>query len=954
MTDLDYSNETTALPDALGAPHPEGASASSRFARWNSPAVWNRIALGFAALCFVKIIMLVCLRRELFEIHWRVSDEAPTWLNAFSFYLFAVLVGVNLWKFSERCMQAGVRVVRAANACVLFLGALFIFLTLHSGDKNYLYAVMSDIWSWGDVLSNLYTLSCFDAPFLAAWLLGYAFVYYVMCRKGREQFMLRLTAVCATVYILLFLRGFSEYRNALIVLDCLGIACLVFNGSGSLNPFYMALPALCGASLFFLFRPFSAGLGLTGMNPEFSVLLWVLVLSLVGITAIAWKRGFLCGWWRILPFVTAALLLINSNYPAAANYENLLCMGFMLPRYFLGECVVMAALLLVAVGYRKIRPAGNLFWLDAIILLLVALALLDLRLTQIMGVRLDWDVISLATGETPKMMWRMARPYLPALALALVVIAGVYALLLWALGGVGRIRLRALNPGTNATPEISSPSPPQKEGRAGVRRPLGFRGRASGARSLCFAIVACVLLGVAGISLAPGDKAEGQTLVRFAETSPLLKHNSTPLMDKTTFLKTAADLGMGNLAAPAPPPTHAPRDLNVVLIFQESTYNKHLSLFGSAEDTQPLLSQYKDRMELFPNFFSVFAGSMNARFATFTGLYPLGDYHAFTAQRVPVKSIFETLHDHGYACSMFYSSFFDYTDFRDFLRNRGIEGMYDADTMPGTRTNAPVSWGLQEEETLGAICSQIKTCATNKQKFFLTYVPAAPHNPFDGTPQRFQKRKMNKIGDLTPFYFNELLYMDWTISSIIDQLKQSGLLDNTLVVITADHGEMLGENGGPVGHGWAMTPVLANVPLMIMDPGHPGYRVNDTIGSQVDLMPTILDLLGIPVPQGQICQGTSLYSPDLNTNRTIYINTFRQYGIIQDSRFIQGDRETDGAGGTGSRAVFDISDQGPHTSFTQEQAPAPGAPSISAFDQFQKNLLRNYSDYNRMISASQN
>lgn len=48
----------------------------------------------------------------------------------------------------------------------------------------------------------------------------------------------------------------------------------------------------------------------------------------------------------------------------------------------------------------------------------------------------------------------------------------------------------------------------------------------------------------------------------------------------------------------------------MVLIFLESSYNKHLSLFGSSEETQPLLSKYKDRMELFPNFFSNFASCL--------------------------------------------------------------------------------------------------------------------------------------------------------------------------------------------------------------------------------------------------------------------------------------------------------------------------------------------------------
>jgi hypothetical protein len=548
----------------------------------------------------------------------------------------------------------------------------------------------------------------------------------------------------------------------------------------------------------------------------------------------------------------------------------------------------------------------------------------DLRLTQIMHVRLDWDVFSLAAGETTKMMWRMSRPYLPSLGLGLTIIVILYVLLLRLLQ-----RLRKIAPEQNPA--------------------------AANGRSFAYAAIACSLLGIAGVLFVPGDKAEGETAILFAKTSPFFKRAATPVMDRGVFLQTVKDLGLSDMVAPPPSvASRAPRDLNVVIVFQESTYNKHLSLFGSKEDTQPLLSQYKDRMELFPNFFSVFAGSINARFGTFTGLYPVHDFHAFTSERVPVKSIFEILHDHGYACSMFYSSYFDYTGFRDLLRNRGLDTMYDADTMPGAQTNKHVSWGLQEEATLGAMRAQIKQYAADKRKFFLTYVPAAPHNPFDGTPARFQKnRKIEKYGDLSPFYINELLYMDWTITSIIDQLKESGLLDNTLVVITADHGEMLGEDGGPVGHGWAITPELANVPLIIMDPGHPGYHLNDTIGSQVDLLPTILDSLGIPVPQGELYQGASLYSSNLNTNRVMYLNSFQQYGEVQGLRFARGTRDSAGQGMADATDVFDITNELSRTIFVPEETQATNAPSISDFDKFQSNLLRNYSEYCRMFRPAE-
>jgi hypothetical protein len=60
--------------------------------------------------------------------------------------------------------------------------------------------------------------------------------------------------------------------------------------------------------------------------------------------------------------------------------------------------------------------------------------------------------------------------------------------------------------------------------------------------------------------------------------------------------------------------------------------------------------------------------------------------------------------------------------------------MYDADTMPGERTTKRVSWGLREEETLGAIRQQIKKYAADDERFFLTYIPAAPHYPYDSMP----------------------------------------------------------------------------------------------------------------------------------------------------------------------------------------------------------------------------
>lgn len=413
-------------------------------------------------------------------------------------------------------------------------------------------------------------------------------------------------------------------------------------------------------------------------------------------------------------------------------------------------------------------------------------------------------------------------------------------------------------------------------------------------------------------------------------------------MNPEQFHQTAAELKIG---APmrAPYLSGPQHDLNVVLVFMESTYNKHLSLFGSSEETQPLLSKYRDRMELYPNFFSTFASSIHARFATFCSLYPTRDFNAFTLQRVPVKSIFEVLHENGYETSLFYSSFLDYTGFREFLANRQIDHLYDADTMPGERHTERVSWGLREEETLGAMREQIKQSATGGKKFFLTYVPAAPHYPYEKVSERFHKYKPVEVGDYTPQYLNELLYMDWVLASLLDQLKESGVLDRTLVVITDDHGEMLGEKGKPIGHGWLLTPELVNAPLIIMDPTRAGPRVNPVVGCQVDLLPTMLERLGIKPPDGELYQGFSLDSTP--EDRVMYLNSYQQYALLEGNRLCFGDREREAHDGLMGGTSYIIENEGARTRFIPVAGGLRGFNGISKFDSFQEALLKNYSFY---------
>ena len=895
------------------------AAGSQRPQWWLIPwDVAGRIGLLFTALCLVKLVMLAGFRKHLFEIHWRTDTVMPHgWLNQAAFLIFALLVALHLWRLGNRCAAVGLRTVRAANACVLVLGAAFVFLAFSVADKNFLWALVNGSQTGRDLTPSFFL----QPPLWSVWLLIYALFYFVLVRLGCEYLVLRVTAVMAALYTVLFLQDMIDCRDALLVADCLGVACLLagMRSRGSLGWFWQVQPWAWVAFLYLIFQ--SQADHLKQLPPERLVPASCGLVLLAGMSAFAWRRKFLPAWSWLLPFAFAAfLLLINVNYDFARNDLNLLCLGLMLPHYFLGELVLAAVLLAVAMAYRRLLPAASLWWLDGINLLLITLALVDMRLTQIMGVRLDFQVIKF--GADAAMVWRQARPYLPGLVAGLILLAGLYAILvgLWQRAEAPRKILR-----------------------------VGSGGR--------FGLVSLLLLGLAGSWFAEHDLAEGESTVLLAGSSPWFfsfHRPANPVLDEKTFAETARRLGLESmLARTAATPSHPARELNVVLIFQESSYNQYLSLFGGRENTQPLLSKYRDRMELFPNFFSSFPGSMNARFATLAGLYPVRDYEALTFRRVDVKSIFEVLHEQGYASSVFYSASFDYTGFRDFLRGRGIDAMFDADTMPGRSDEPPVAWGVHEGVTLKAIQSQIKQYAASRRKFFLSYIPAAPHYPYDGTPREFRKFPVPKLDDYVPQYQNELLYLDWVIASIVDDLKNAGLLDHTLVIITNDHGEMLGENGGPIGHGWVVRPELANIPLIVMDPDHPGYRLNNTVGSQVDLLPTILDLLGIPQPQDQLYQGASLYSALAQGDRKIFLNSFQQYATVEGHRFLRGNRETEksAAASHSSFRVYSFTNDGARTVFSEMDSTNSALPAISPFDRFQENLLEHYAHYCRAIRS---
>jgi len=107
-------------------------------------------------------------------------------------------------------------------------------------------------------------------------------------------------------------------------------------------------------------------------------------------------------------------------------------------------------------------------------------------------------------------------------------------------------------------------------------------------------------------------------------------------------------------------------------------------------------------------------------------------------------------------------------------------------------------------------------------------------------------------------YDGEIAFTDAELGRLFSYLRTSGLGDNTIVVVTADHGQEFLEHGGTF-HGHAFYQEITHVPLIINGPGVPRGVVESEWVGLFDLAPTILTLLGLDVPE--VMEGSDLFSP---------------------------------------------------------------------------------------------
>jgi len=285
------------------------------------------------------------------------------------------------------------------------------------------------------------------------------------------------------------------------------------------------------------------------------------------------------------------------------------------------------------------------------------------------------------------------------------------------------------------------------------------------------------------------------------------------------------------------------KNLNVILITIDTLRWDYVSLYEGRKAHTPTLDRLAEEGVWFKNCIAQTPLTLPSHTTILSGTYPLN--HLVTDNsglQVPdrLNLISEILRNRGFVTAAFIGS---YVLNRNTGMSRGF-GHY-ADEFDVPEIFSPENLEKRAEMVLSEARSWLEA---NKNKEFFVWIHLYdPHSPY--TPPTPYKEKFPD----NP-YRGEVEYVDDQVDQFVFFLKGAGLYDKCLLMITSDHGEGLGDHGEQE-HGFFLYESTVRVPLIIRAPFQFPVKRVDLIVEHVDLVPTILESLAIPIPGS--CQGTS-------------------------------------------------------------------------------------------------
>jgi arylsulfatase A-like enzyme len=314
-----------------------------------------------------------------------------------------------------------------------------------------------------------------------------------------------------------------------------------------------------------------------------------------------------------------------------------------------------------------------------------------------------------------------------------------------------------------------------------------------------------------------------------------------------------------------------PRPRNVLLVVLESTGSRYLSLYGSPYPTTKRLEAEAQHALVFDSFYTHVGMTANATAALLLSIYPYMTWREYTAEypHLPGVTLAEVAHEQGLRTAFLHTGDLSYVGQREFLAHRGFDVIRDIKDL-GNQWIA--SWGGDDRALVDGTLSWIDE--DRAKPFFAVAWTTMSHHPYEPRPGAplvdfFKGGALPDDDYDLGRYLNTVQQVDGELGRLFDGLRERGLAEDTLVVVTGDHGEGFGAPHRSWGHGFRLYQEAIQVPLVIANPRlYPAGRRLATVGGHVDLNPTVTDLMGWPASGSW--QGKSLFDPSRSPRTYFY------------------------------------------------------------------------------------
>ncbi|WP_338543459.1 LTA synthase family protein [Paenibacillus tundrae] len=311
---------------------------------------------------------------------------------------------------------------------------------------------------------------------------------------------------------------------------------------------------------------------------------------------------------------------------------------------------------------------------------------------------------------------------------------------------------------------------------------------------------------------------------------------------------------------------------NLIVLQLESFQNFpiHASLGGQV--LTPVLNELASESYYFPHFFQQIGqgNTSDAEFMSNTSIYPTGvvPMSAGYSDR-DLPSLPKLLRERGYQSETFHGNDVTFWNRNKMYPAIGFDRYFDKPSFKNDRFN---DFGPSDEELYRVGVEKMTAHQAANEPFYAQFITASSHSPFKVPADRARITVPETITNtLLHDYLQAINYTDYAVGQLINELKASGLWDNTTLVIYGDHfglpanDEITKQIQDNLNVPYDGNVSRFNIPLIIHTPQQSKGQVVEQPGGQLDIMPTVLNLMGVSLQEEQFTAfGHDLLNMDHN------------------------------------------------------------------------------------------